>query len=249
MALKAKAKEMVENTEKEIKESVSGLRADVARLNEQVKDKLKGAGSEMKETAENLTREIKGLSEKVRKLMPGREKEEGNLPVRREAMPLKPLATPADVLMHPLVDFHQQVRRLFDDFYRDFELPLMGLEQSRGPLGKFWQQAEYPRMDYAETDKAITVTAELPGVSKDELQITVSDDILTIKGEKRQEKEEGKGRYHRTECYYGSFQRSFPLPCEVDGQKVEASFKNGVLSITLPKTEAARKKVKHVTIK
>ena len=119
----------------------------------------------------------------------------------------------------------------------------------RWPRGRFWQQAEYPKIDFAETDKAITVTAELPGVNRDELQITVSDDMLTIKGEKHQEKEKEEGRYHRTERYYGSFQRSFSLPCEVESQKVDASFDNGVLTIRMPKSKAARQKVKHISIK
>ncbi|MEJ2690344.1 MAG: Hsp20/alpha crystallin family protein [Deltaproteobacteria bacterium] len=248
MALKEKAKQVVENKGKDIKDSISGLRADVAKLSDQVRDKLKGAGSEMKETAENLTHEVKELSEKVRKLVPGKKKEEGRLPIRKETVPLKPFSSP-DVYMHPLLDFHQQVKRMFDDFYRDFGMPARGWWEPSWQLGKFRQQAQYPRMDFAETDKAITVTAELPGVRKDELQVTVNDDILTIKGEKRQEKEEEKGRFHRTECYYGSFQRSFPLPCEVDSQKIDASFNNGILTITLPKTKEARRKVIKIEIK
>ena len=242
---KAKAKGLVENTEKEIKEKISGLRAEVTKLSDQVKDKLKGATGEMKETAENLTREIKVLSDKVRELMPGRKKQEGGMPVLKEATP--PVGS--DFYVHPLVDFHQQVRRMFDDFYRDFDLLGKGWQGSRWPQGKFWQQPEYPKMDFAETEKEITVTAELPGVNREELQVTVSDDMLTIKGEKRQEKEEGKGRYHRTECYYGSFQRSFSLPCEVESQKVEASFENGVLVIKMPKSKAARQKIKHISIR
>jgi len=245
MALKEKAKERVENIEKEVKESIGGLRADVAKLSDQVRDKLKGASGEMKETAESLTREIKALSEKVKEMVPKKKKAETAVAIRKESLP----SISSDYYQRPLAYFNQRVRRLFDDFYRDFELLERGWQGPSWPLGEFLPQAEYPRIDFVETDETITATAELPGVTREELQVTVSGDILSIKGEKRQEKEEGEGRYHRTECYYGSFQRSFALPCEIDDQKVDASFDNGVLTVTLPKTETAKKKVRHISIK
>jgi HSP20 family protein len=99
-----------------------------------------------------------------------------------------------------------------------------------------------PSLDVAETESEVQVTAELPGLSEKDIDVTLVDDTLTIKGEKKEEeKEEGK-HFHRVERRYGSFERCLRLPSPVDTKAVSAKFENGVLTITLPKAEEAKPK-------
>jgi HSP20 family protein len=97
-----------------------------------------------------------------------------------------------------------------------------------------------PMLDVSETKDAMIVTAELPGVDAKEVGIELTGDLLTLKGEKEKRTEEKEERYHRVERTYGAFLRSVRLPMAVDGSKVTATFKNGVLVVTLPKTPAAK---------
>ena len=97
-----------------------------------------------------------------------------------------------------------------------------------------------PALDVAETKEAVTVKAEVPGMDAKDIQLALQDQVLTLKGEKKQEKEEKDERYHRVERSYGAFTRSVRLPVAVDGSKVTAAFKNGLLTVTLPKTLAAK---------
>jgi len=106
------------------------------------------------------------------------------------------------------------------------------------PLRASW----LPSVDVHENDAEITLRAELPGLSQDDVELTIDKGRLTIQGEKRLEKEETDGDYRRIESSYGSFYRSFPLPDTVDQDNVEARFENGVLYIVLPKTEEAKPK-------
>jgi len=131
-----------------------------------------------------------------------------------------------------LARLRDEIERLFDRFWEDaFEL------EPLEPLTKFW-----PAMDVSENDEAVTVKLELPGVDPKDVSIEVTGDILTIRGEKKQESEEKGKDFHRLERRYGAFQRSVRLPSSVDTQKVEATYKNGVLTITLPKREGAKRK-------
>jgi HSP20 family protein len=99
-----------------------------------------------------------------------------------------------------------------------------------------------PSVDlYMENDQVV-VKAEMPGMSKDDIQVTLSDNVLTIKGEKKKEEEDKGKDYYRSERIYGASVRSLQLPAEVDPEKIKATFKNGVLEIRLPKTEDAKKK-------
>jgi len=93
-----------------------------------------------------------------------------------------------------------------------------------------------PKVDVAETEDAIQVTAELPGLKEEDIEVSLADHNLVISGEKKAEKEEKDKNYHRIERSFGSFHRSVPLPAEVNGEKVDASFTNGVLKVVLPKT-------------
>uniref|UniRef100_A0A7C4RU55 Hsp20/alpha crystallin family protein n=1 Tax=Desulfatirhabdium butyrativorans TaxID=340467 RepID=A0A7C4RU55_9BACT len=97
----------------------------------------------------------------------------------------------------------------------------------------------HPRLDVAESDREITVRAELPGLSKDDVQITLTNNVLTISGEKKREVENKNENYHLIERSFGSFCRTVALPSEVEADKVDAVYKDGVLSIRIPKSEKA----------
>jgi HSP20 family protein len=125
--------------------------------------------------------------------------------------------------------FRHEIDRLFDRFVEPqgwFELPSLG----------DWM----PSMDVAENKDAFVVKMEVPGMEPGDIQVSIEDNTLTVKGEKRQEKEQKDEKYHRTERSYGAFERMVRLPSTVDPGKVAATFKNGVLTATLPKTQAAK---------
>ena len=133
---------------------------------------------------------------------------------------------------HDLMNIRDEMSRLFDNFFAG--LPERGKEL----LGGEWS----PSVDVSETDEEVVVTAELPGVKQDEVDITITDDVLTLKGEKKEEKEVKEKNYHRVERTYGSFQRSIGLPTGVEAGKAKATYKDGVLCITIPKAEEAKPK-------
>ncbi len=105
-----------------------------------------------------------------------------------------------------------------------------------------------PAVDVSETDGAYLIKAEIPDVKKEDVKVTVEDGVLTIQGERKQEKEEKGKKYHRVERSYGRFVRSFSLPDLVDEEKVKAEFKDGVLNLQLPKSEKAKPKAIEVTV-
>jgi HSP20 family protein len=133
---------------------------------------------------------------------------------------------------HDLTSMREEMNRLFDNFFSG--LP----ERRRGLLESEWA----PSIDVAETDEDIVVTAELPGVKQEEVDITIADDVLTLKGEKKEEKEVKEKNYHRIERSYGSFQRSISLPTGTKADEAKASYKDGILCITIPKAEEAKPK-------
>jgi HSP20 family protein len=142
---------------------------------------------------------------------------------------------------HPLVAFQREVDRLFDDLWRGFDVPLFGRPERMGGTVS-------PKIDISEKDDQIVVTAELPGLDEKDLEVTLTDNVLSIRGEKKLEKEEKERGYTYTERSYGRFERRIPLDVEVLSDKVAAAFKNGVLSVTLPKSPEAQKNVKHIPI-
>ena len=105
-----------------------------------------------------------------------------------------------------------------------------------------------PRVDIAETDKAFEIKVEIPEVNKEDVKVTVDNGVLTIRGERKQEKEEKGKKFHRVERYYGIFTRSFTLPDNVDETKVKASFKDGMLNLQIPKTAEAKPKAIEVKV-
>ena len=106
-----------------------------------------------------------------------------------------------------------------------------------------------PAVDVSETDKAYEITAELPGMDEKNVEVKLANDVLTIKGEKQDEKEEKRKDYYMRERSFGSFQRSFQVPDGVDADKIEANFKKGVLTVTLPKSTEAQKAEKKIAVK
>jgi HSP20 family protein len=115
----------------------------------------------------------------------------------------------------------------FDELFRDF---------FRRPILEDGEALE-PAVEMAESDGEVTVKMQVPGVEKDQLHLTVADDRLTVRGETRKESEEKRKNYYSQEIRYGAFQRSVPLPAEVDAAKAIAGLKNGVLKVTLPKSK------------
>ncbi|MFQ5745225.1 MAG: Hsp20/alpha crystallin family protein [Acidobacteriota bacterium] len=128
---------------------------------------------------------------------------------------------------------HRRMDRLFNEALSGYP------DSAEGePITASW----VPAVDIYEGDAAITLRAELPGLSEDDVEVTLEDGRLTVKGEKKLEQEEKEGEYRRIESRYGAFYRSFPLPNTVDKEQIKARFDNGVLEVSLPKAEAAKPK-------
>ena len=140
-------------------------------------------------------------------------------------------------------DPFREMEDVFDRFGRAIGWPRRGTQEVMATGD--WA----PRVDIAETDNEFTIKAEIPEVKKEDVKVTVDSGVLTIRGERKQEKEEKDKKFHRVERYYGSFTRSFTLPDNVDESKIEASFKDGMLNLQIPKTEAAKPKAIEVKVK
>ncbi len=132
--------------------------------------------------------------------------------------------------LRDLFNMQREIGRVFDSLFSDFK-------------GENSFVAEWaPRVDVMEHKDSYLIKAELPGVDKGDVKITVQENVLTIRGEKKQEKEEKELNMHRIERSYGSFERAFSLPANVKSEKIDASFRDGVLTVTLPKVEEAKPK-------
>ena len=158
---------------------------------------------------------------------------------------------PASGEWRPVASLRREIDRLFDDFHlggwrRPLARTLFDVEPFwRGQTG--W--GGVPAVDIAEKEKEYEVTAELPGMDESNIDVKFADGMLTIKGEKKEEKEEKKKDYYLSERRYGSFHRCFQVPEGVDADKIEASFKSGVLTVKLPKSAEAQKQEKKIAIK
>ncbi len=144
-----------------------------------------------------------------------------------------------DVAEDPFTAMRREMDRMFEEMTKSFSL-------ARPALGMGLMA---PRVDMKETEGAVEVHAELPGVAEKDVEVQLADGILTIKGEKRQEREEKEKGHYLMERSYGSFLRQIPIPVEVEEDKVEAKFDKGVLSITLPKKPSTETKAKRIEIK
>jgi len=145
---------------------------------------------------------------------------------------------PSRDIWEPFTSLRRDMDRLFEDFSR---------ESGWGPPA-LAGAGTAPRLDVSETDSEIRIEAELPGVDEKDLEVVLSDGRLTIKGEKKQEKEEKKKDFHLVERSYGSFARSIGLPFEADPGQVKASFAKGVLTVTVPKPPQVKAKEKKIPI-
>src|SRR5271166_6148587 len=166
-------------------------------------------------------------------------------PVKTEE---KQIDRPAE--WRPFENLRREIDRLFENFQ---------VGSWRSPFGRtafdlepFWRgemRGKAPAVDVINKEKAYEITAELPGMDESNIDVKFSDGALTIKGEKKDEREEKKKDYYLSERRYGSFQRSFGVPDGVDTDKIDAQFKNGVLTVTLPKSADAQKSEKKIAIK
>ncbi len=140
-------------------------------------------------------------------------------------------------------DMFSSLQREIDRVFQDF---------GRGgmpALGEFGKNAMAMRVNIAEHDGAVEVSAEMPGCAPEDIDVQLKDGVLTIKGEKKVEKDEKQKDYHVMERSYGMFERSFTLPAEVDASKVEAAFDKGVLKVTLPKLPQEQSKAQKIAVK
>jgi len=157
----------------------------------------------------------------------------------------------AAAISRPLANLRQEMDRLFEDFDRDFWAS--PFRRSVFDLEPFWRRGaswpSAPAVDVADREKAYEITAELPGMDEKDVDVKVVNGGLTIKGEKQEEKEEKKKDYYLQERSFGSFERTFRIPEGVDKDKIEATFKKGVLTVTLPKSAEARKAEKKIEVK
>ena len=134
--------------------------------------------------------------------------------------------------------FRDEIDRLFDNFF------------TRSPFGRSFESGDWmPPIDMSENEKEVVVQAEVPGLDAKDIDISLNGRMLTIRGERKQEQKEKAENYHRIERRYGSFSRSFELPADVDGNKVNAIYKDGILTLNLPKTkEQSVKKIEVETL-
>ena len=162
-----------------------------------------------------------------RKILPY--EREGNLAIKRQET-------------EPFSLLGREMDRLFDDFTRGFTLePFRLLEEHTGVFS--------PVVDMTESEKNVTVTVELPGMDEKDIELSITDGQLTIRGEKHEEKEEKKTGYYRMERSFGEFGRTMTLPVGVDTDKSSAEFKKGVLRITIPRKKEARTSTKKISLK
>ena len=141
----------------------------------------------------------------------------------------------------PFTSLHREMNQMFEDFAQSFDI---------APWSNWEAAGFHPRTDVRETDDAVLVTAEMPGLEEKDFELNLCEGVLTLKGEKRHEREEKeKGALHRIERSYGSFQRNIPLPCEVVAEKATAEYHNGVLNVTLPKAPSAERSVHRIDVK
>ena len=137
----------------------------------------------------------------------------------------------------PFLSFRREVDRMFDSFLDGINRPVAG-----------WTGIT-PALDVSDNEKELVITAEVPGVSEEDVDVTLSDDVLTIKGEKKAENEQKNGDFSYVERRYGAFSRSLRLPFEVKDEAVDATYDKGVLTIRIPKPIEAQSQVRRIEVK
>lgn len=171
------------------------------------------------------------------------------LPVKTEQKTNEAVSVPH--AWRPFEHLRQEVDRLFEDF--DSRLSRFPFRRTIFDIEPFWQReltwTSSPAVDVVEKDNAFEIVADVPGFDEKNIEVKVANGGLTIRGERQEAKEEKKKDYHLNERRFSSFERSFRLPEGVDADKIEANFKKGVLTVTLPKTPAAQRAEKKITVK
>jgi HSP20 family protein len=137
----------------------------------------------------------------------------------------------------PFMTLHREMNRLFDDVFRGFDM---------APFGGVSRMASWPHVEVVDNDKDVRISAELPGLEDKDVEVLMGDGILTIRGEKKSEIEDKERAF--SERTYGRFERRIPLAWDVEEDKIEASFKNGVLTVILPKSAESRPEVKRIAV-
>jgi HSP20 family protein len=141
----------------------------------------------------------------------------------------------------PFLAMRREMNRLFDDVFGGFGLPT-----AFGPALR--QMPVAPKIDVSETDNEIQVTAEMPGIDQNDVEVLLEDDRLIIRGEKKEEREDKDRNYHLRERVEGAFSRTLPLPYAPDPNQVKAEFKNGVMTITIPKPQEVKQKQHRIEV-
>lgn len=148
---------------------------------------------------------------------------------------------------NPLFDLRNEIDTLFDRFFSGSLFgPFGGLPEAQPLRQRFGGMM--PKVDVSESEREIQIVAELPGLKQEDVELSVENDLLTLRGETSSSRDEKDKQYHLTERSYGRFERSFRLPETVDREKISASFDNGLLTVTLPKSERAQPKAKRIEI-
>jgi HSP20 family protein len=170
------------------------------------------------------------------------------LPIKNDAKGQQTIAPQA---WHPIENLHREIDRLLEDFGFGRSRLRLPFQRSAFNVEPFWREFNLatPAVDIAEKDNAYEITADLPGIDEKNVEVQLSNGNLTIKGEKKEEKEEKKKDYYLQERRFGSFERTFGVPEGVDADKIEANFKKGVLTVTMPKKAEAQKPIKKIDVK
>lgn len=156
----------------------------------------------------------------------------------------------------PLATLREEIDSLFERFSQDW--PHLPKALSKGWIHPFASQGRQqntpnidliPSVDISESDDSYKISMELPGMTEKDIELTLTDDSLTVNGEKKEEYEEKKKNYYISERSYGSFQRTFQIPTGVESKKINANYSKGVLNISLPKTELAKKSKRTIDVK
>jgi HSP20 family protein len=141
---------------------------------------------------------------------------------------------------NPFLTLHREMNRLFDNAFRDFGAPLSAMGDG------LWFPGAWPQIEISETDKQVRVTAEIPGMDEKDIELVLEGDILVLRGERRSESEDRERAF--SERFYGRFERHIPLGGEIEESNVQATFKNGLLTVNLPKSAAAQSRVRRIAI-
>ncbi|WP_420427348.1 Hsp20/alpha crystallin family protein [Algiphilus sp.] len=149
---------------------------------------------------------------------------------------------------HPLARMHREMDRLFEDVFSSFGIPDPLMRGSLPQPGGSWSNMLRPQLDISENDTGYTITVEIPGVERDDVDISVDDGTLLIRGEKRQSEEHHAGDFHAVERNYGRFQRVLDLPEDADEAQIAARFKDGVLSVHVPRRADAEQRGRRIEV-